>query len=369
MTIAIDTNHDTTAKLATLKADGLRTIIRYDDRLNPHGEKQIKPAEAKAIQAAGLRLGIVYEGAGDQIGQFSDAIGYQDAKYSRAQAAERGQPDGSAVYFAVDFDPNAFQIRHNVLPYFEGVRRAFLEPSDHPKLRVGVYGSGLTCQSVLSAGLADLSWISCSMGWSESHVFVAGGRWNLRQHVPQIIAGLDADPNDINPAHPDIGDFVPFGEAPDEPQVASAPISPVAASMPAPAPAPTPALPVAPWINLSVIMTEFGGRGDPEESAYGGMVDPTKPGVALPCRLHGAFRPPVTVSHAGKSVVCQIVDVGPHRTDDAYWATHQRPAAESDPGNHAGIDATPAVFDALGIAGPPGTRTAKVDWEFAAAMV
>lgn len=368
MTKIIDTNHDTTAKLATLKADGIEAVIRYDDRLNPHGDKQIKPAEARAIQAAGLRLGIVYEGAGDQVGQFSDAIGYADAKYSRAQAAERGQPDGSAVYFAVDFDPNAFQLKQSVLPYFEGVRRAFLEPANLPKLRVGVYGSGLTCQTVLSAGLAELTWVSCSMGWSESHVFVAGGRWNLLQHLPQTIAGLDTDPDEANPLHPDIGDFVPFGPLPDEPVVAAAPAGSVAGPAAQPAPAGTPAPPAAPWVNKGILMTEFGGRSDPEDSAYGGPVDPTKPGVALPSRFHGA-RPFVTVTHAGKSVVCAIVDVGPHRTDDAYWTAHARPAAESELGNHAGIDATPAVFDALGIAGAQDTRTATVDWQFLGPVV
>jgi hypothetical protein len=207
----IDTNHNVTNHLSALKAAGIETIIRYDNRLNPAGEKQIKPAEARAIAAAGMRLGIVYEGAGDQSGQFSDAIGYLDAKYARDQAGKRGQPDGSAEFFAVDFDANALQIRLNVIPYFQGVRRAFAEDNGLPKLRVGVYGSGLSCRSVAEAGLAELAWVSCSTGWTESHVFLASGKWNLRQHVPQIISGLDTDPNDINPDRSDIGDFVPFG--------------------------------------------------------------------------------------------------------------------------------------------------------------
>ncbi len=362
MPAVIDTNMDATHKLATLKDDGVATVIRYDNRLNPHGEKQVKPAEARAIAAAGLRLGIVYEGAGDQSGQFSDGIGYLDARYSREQAALRGQPDGSAVYFAVDFDANPLQIKLHVVPYFQGVRRAFAEPGDLPELRVGVYGSGLSCRSVLEAGLADLSWVSCSMGWNESHVFVAGGRWNIRQHVPQVIAGLDTDPNEVNAAHPDIGDFVPFSdEAPAVVVADPTPVMDTATAEPAPAATPVPA--EAPWVNKFVTMTEFGGPGDEQDSAYGGTVDPAKPGVALPIRFH-SDRPTVRITHAGKTVDCQIVDVGPHRTDDPYWVEKRRPAAESEHGNHAGIDATPAVFAALGIAGPEGTRTTTVDWEF-----
>lgn len=237
MTKVIDTNHNVTNHLAVLKAAGVETVIRYDNRLNPGGEKQVKLAEARAIASAGLGLGVVYEGAGDQSGQFSDAIGYLDAKYARDQASKRGQPDGSAEFFAVDFDANALQIRLNVIPYFQGIRRAFAEDNGLPKLRVGVYGSGLSCRSVTEAGLADLSWVSCSTGWTESHVFLAGGKWNLRQHTPQVIAGLDTDPNDLNPDRPDIGDFVPFGAAPEAPVAPAAVAAPVATPIPKPAPA------------------------------------------------------------------------------------------------------------------------------------
>jgi hypothetical protein len=358
----IDTNMDCTHKLAELKSLGIETVIRYDNRLNPHGEKQIKPAEARAIAAAGLRLGIVYEGAGDQPGQFSEGTGYLDAKYSREQAAERGQPDGSAVYFAVDFDANQFQIKRDVIPYFEGVRKALTEANNFPKLRAGVYGSGLSCRSVLEAGLVDLTWVSCSMGWTESHVFVASGRHNIRQHLPQVIAGLDTDPDEVNQAHPDIGDFVPFAaaETPQDEPVVAGPSEPPTATPTQPAP------PVAlPWVNRNVVMTEFGGEGDEQDDAYTSQpVNPKLPGVALPSRFHGD-RPLIRVSHAGKSVDCQLVDVGPHHVNDPYWVEHKRPQAESEHGNKAGIDATPAVFDALGVVGPEGTRTVTVDWEFA----
>jgi hypothetical protein len=64
-------------------------------------------------------------------------------------------------------------------------------------------------------------------------------------------------------------------------------------------------------------------------------------------------------------VDCPIVDVGPHHVNDPYWVEHKRPQAESEHGNKAGIDATPAVFEALGVVGPEGTRTVTVDWEFA----
>lgn len=213
MTKIIDTNRDTTRHLDALRAAGIETVIRYYAR--SMSSKVIRRAEARAIAKAGLRLGIVYEGAGDRLSAFSQDMGYRDAAFSRSHGArEIGQPAGSAVYFAVDFDASAAETRRAILPYFRGVARAFEEPNGLPVYRVGVYGSGAVCAAVLDAGLAELAWVSCSTGWSGYRAFVASGRWNLKQHLPVTIAGLDTDPDDVNPARLDIGDFVPGAATP-----------------------------------------------------------------------------------------------------------------------------------------------------------
>lgn len=122
--------------------------------------------------------------------------------------------------------------------------------------------------------------------------------------------------------------------------------------------------------------TEFGGAGDANKSAYGGMVDPHQPGVALPFRFKGA-RPRVRLYAGGQSVDCEIVDRGPWNIDDPYWQSeHGRPAAERQhyekqkawngrvPSNIAGIDCTPAALNALGVSGKVGSRSVVLDWEF-----
>ena len=122
----------------------------------------------------------------------------------------------------------------------------------------------------------------------------------------------------------------------------------------------------------NILATEFGGPGDEEESAYGGIVHPSRLEIALPFRFKGV-RPRVRVHHGNRSVECEINDVGPWNKNDAYWAASDRPAAETQrrnrkraengriPANEAGIDMTPAVFRALGI---PSAGMARVDWEF-----
>ena len=120
-----------------------------------------------------------------------------------------------------------------------------------------------------------------------------------------------------------------------------------------------------PTCQTNIIATCFGGAGDREASAYGGMVDPNQPGVALPFHFPDP-RPKVKVTRGTMTVVCEIVDVGPHNTDDQYWLKGKRPMAELQGGNKAGIDMTSAVFAALGI-GPhdPQFGLTVVDWQFA----
>lgn len=118
--------------------------------------------------------------------------------------------------------------------------------------------------------------------------------------------------------------------------------------------------------QLGITATMFGGP----QSAYGGPIVDSSPGVALPFRF-GGVRPRVRVTgkSSGVSVDCDIVDVGPWNVDDPYWTKGLRPQAESgtDLGqvgpprktNKAGIDLTLAAASAIKIDGK-----GLVDWEF-----
>lgn len=206
MTSIIDTNLDTTPHLSALKAAGVQTIIRYLSPINPAGVKCIKPKEARAIAQAGLRLALVCEGWGDFAhGAISAGAGARDGAWCAKYAPAVGAPAGACIYFAVDTDANAGQINKLVLPYFNSVAAAFAAAT--PNYRCGVYGCGNVCAGVIESGLANLAWLSCSLGWNGSRAYLAANKWALRQHVPATIAGIDCDPDDANG---DIGDFRPF---------------------------------------------------------------------------------------------------------------------------------------------------------------
>jgi hypothetical protein len=203
MTSIIDVNIDPTPHLAALKAAGVATIIGYLDPVGPRNPKCLTTARVKAIAAAGLRVGLVSEGWGDFAhGAISAGAGERDGAFAMKMAPALGAPDGACIYFAVDTDASAAQMRKLVLPYFAAIRAAFA-----PHLKVGVYGSGAVCAAVLDAGSADLAWLACSMGWSGSRDFLGSRRWALRQHLLATVAGVPCDPDD---ASGEFGDFVPF---------------------------------------------------------------------------------------------------------------------------------------------------------------
>jgi len=127
-----------------------------------------------------------------------------------------------------------------------------------------------------------------------------------------------------------------------------------------------------------IFATEFGGGSEAGmSSAYGGKVDADEPQASLPARVDSNQRKiRVLNPNNGRMVVCLVNDVGPWNTKDAYWKTQTRPRAEAQfalkqkadnkqvPSNPAGLDLTPAAYDAVGIQGTVNTRSAKLDWEF-----
>ena len=190
-----------------------------------------------------------------------------------------------------------------------------------------------------SASFVDSGHVQRVPVWRQNALF--SGAW----YPPEVY-----DPyQDEAAQHPDM--VASLGGPP------AAPVKPVP-----PAAAPV-AAPAVPYLNTGIVATVFGGASDIETSAYTGhRIDDTILGVALPAHVPGAK---VRVHNGSKSVVADVVDIGPWNTNDPYWEGHKRPQAESGTDtrgrhtNKAGIDLTPATARALGIDGK-----GVVDWEF-----
>ena len=209
MASIIDVSSQCPGKAAALQAAGVSTVIRYYSRDTIRPSKRLSRAEAGALAGAGLRLGVVHEARrGDLAESFEHASGIADARYARTYGASTiGQPGGSAIYFAVDFDATAAQIGNLVVPYFRGVADAFAEATGEPNYVVGAYGSGAVCAALLDAQLVKKTWLAQSRGWMGHAEFLASGRWNLQQSMPTSIAGVECDPDTASEGE-DFGSFL-----------------------------------------------------------------------------------------------------------------------------------------------------------------
>ena len=224
---ALDANVPLTGRIACLTSKGIAAVGRYytRDTSNP---KILKPGEAKALSAAGIRIWVVYQDRQNQVTDFSLENGIAAGATAVAYARDTiKQPAGSAIYFAVDFDATTSEFDSAIKPFFGGLAKAFKEAGS--PYRIGVYASGMVCKALLEAGLVTFTWLTMSTGFAGTPEFTKSGRWNMLQklEVEGFCNFESVDPNVINPAKPDFGGFL-LGKA----TVAAVPRAPIVAKAP-----------------------------------------------------------------------------------------------------------------------------------------
>lgn len=199
MTI-VDTSRKTEACVDCLKAAGVSGVFRYYASQTRLPEKRLTRNEAERLVAAGIAIGAVFQNSGDSPDCFSAELGAADAGSARDYAATViGQPAGSAIYFAVDYDAGDDDISARIIPHFRAIGR---ELKTGPTIyRVGVYGTGRVCAATVAAGLADLAWLSNRPG------DVPFAAWTLRQEAPAALCGIPVDGNVVRPGIVDFGAF------------------------------------------------------------------------------------------------------------------------------------------------------------------
>jgi len=185
------------SSLQCLQSQGLQFIGRYYSRTTQIAGKKLTPAEAQLISLAGIAIVAVYEDGPTNAAYFSASRGAADAGGALEQAAAVGQPQGSAIYFTVDYDASSSDIAGNIAAYFAAIASTI-----GGQYRVGVYGSGDVCEAMLNGGYASLAWLAQSTGWSGYSQFA---NWAIKQGAEQTICGLNAD---ADVAQGDFGSFI-----------------------------------------------------------------------------------------------------------------------------------------------------------------
>jgi hypothetical protein len=202
---------DTTMEL-TRWARALRQVHGFDFALRYYSHnaaKNLSLGEARALSAAGLQLGVVWETAGTHPAYFTRAQGLADAAAAFRYAREViGQPPGSAIYFAVDYNATQADLDGPVSNYFTGVRAGlFAAGEGQIPYEVGVYGSGLCCATLVEREQASLSWLSQSTGFLGSKAYASEQRYSLIQYGETRLKLDDGtviaiDPDATNPGRP-----------------------------------------------------------------------------------------------------------------------------------------------------------------------
>jgi hypothetical protein len=210
--------------LKNIKSIGVSTVIRYYDWTNETlPGKTLTKAELALIRQNALNVAVVFQHNNDSMRTFETANrGTIDANRSLDLAREFQQPSDSAIYFGVDGVDDKFvgEFRSGrrgaddkyglklIKAYFDGVNSAFRERGS--RYSIGVYGSGLVCREMLTAGVAKRCWLANATSWPEYEAFERTNRWSLKQSLPtKRCFGEEVDLNVVNPRSSDFGQWRP----------------------------------------------------------------------------------------------------------------------------------------------------------------
>lgn len=156
-----------TAKTAEAFFDsGYLFVARY---LVPSGWKALTKDEAELIAEAGLDIVSVFETTGNQaLG--GRTAGINDGYTAVEVAKQVGQPPGSCIYAAVDFEASQAQM-NTIIEYIKGFSEAT------PEYTTGVYGSYAVVDAVWKAQACSRLWQTRAWSYGAQHPYA-----NVYQH-------------------------------------------------------------------------------------------------------------------------------------------------------------------------------------------
>ncbi|OCT17059.1 hypothetical protein A8709_24015 [Paenibacillus pectinilyticus] len=179
MTQGFDCSTPLTApKAAAFVGNGYKFVGRY---LVPSGAKALTKTEAGIISDAGLQIVSVFETTANRaLGGRS--AGLADGATALQVASQVGQPEGSCIYFAVDFDVTPAEMP-TVIAYIQGASSAT------PTYTTGVYGSYAVMEAVHAAGACSHFWQTYAWSGGKKSTFI-----HIYQYLNDVMAnGIAVD--------------------------------------------------------------------------------------------------------------------------------------------------------------------------------
>lgn len=155
---AVDCTGLSPSSIANLVKNGVKTVGRY---LSHSTWKGLSLGEVANIKAAGLQIFSIYESNPTKASYFVTGKGKSDALDAMALAKAVGQPEGTAIYFTVDFDCQGADFP-KILAYFKEIKANLVG------FKVGAYGSFTVLNYLHQNNVADY-WFQ-TVAWSNHQV-------------------------------------------------------------------------------------------------------------------------------------------------------------------------------------------------------
>ncbi|MYL22051.1 DUF1906 domain-containing protein [Halobacillus litoralis] len=132
------------AKAETLVSRGYNTIGRYlTGTVGGSRSKAMTNEELEILEEYNINVFPIYQDGGFYASYFNHNRGSGDGLRAHKTAEDLGFPEGTTIYFAVDFDAYDFQVTNLILPYLNGVKESL--ESQGSKYNLGVYGPRNIC--------------------------------------------------------------------------------------------------------------------------------------------------------------------------------------------------------------------------------
>lgn len=152
--------------------------------------KYLSSEELQILANNNLRVFPIFQDGGASLTYFGNYQGQLDAKDAIFAARRLRIPNGTIVYFAVDYDFTKKQVLERVVPHFEGIKTVF--DASKSKYRIGIYGSRNTCSIICEDNLAVSSFVSdMSTGYSGNMGFPLPSNWAFDQIYEYITTASD----------------------------------------------------------------------------------------------------------------------------------------------------------------------------------
>ena len=172
----------TAAKAKTLYDNGYRYVGRYLSGYIASGaSKALSKEEIQIAFDAGLRIFPIHQSSAISVSYFTEEQAVLDAESAYNHASDLGIPEGTIIYFAVDCDPQDYQITSNIIPYFSKLFSTMVNTYKN-KYQIGIYGTRNVCTRVSNLGYAISSFVSdMSTGFSGNLGFTIPDNWAFDQ--------------------------------------------------------------------------------------------------------------------------------------------------------------------------------------------